>query len=283
MTSIAGAGSRWRHVGVGLGLLAALATTACKEEVQMPGTWAPAPVLVDGDDADWAGALTEFDQLDLSLGVLNDDQFLYVALVSDGPVATQAMAAGLTVWLQPDGSKGGQYGVRYPVPPDVANLGMVRGPVGAGRPAGGGNGPSPSSGADGRLRQVDLIGPGDLGERRLPLPVGGGLEVATGFSGPTFVYELRVPLNRDARHRMGLGVAPGAKVRIGFETVNLRDLLGGGGRFPGRPGSFGGAGGPGGGSPGGVGRTFGGGRGGDGPGRAEPLELWATLDLAIAP
>jgi len=269
------------HIGVGLGLLAVLSTTACKEEVQVPGAWVRAPVLADGDDADWAGALTEFDQLDLSLGVLNDDQFLYITLVSDGPVAAQAMAAGLTVWLEPDGSKDGRYGVRYPVPPGVANLGMVRGAVGGGRPTGGGGGPRPPSG--GRLRQVDLIGPGDLGERRLPLPVGGGLEVAAQFNGPTFVYELRVPLTRDARHRMGLDVAPGAKVRIGFETVNLRDLLGGGGRFPGRPGNFGGAGGPGGGSPGGVGRTFGGGRGIDGPGRAEPLELWATVELATAP
>ena len=281
MTSTTQTTRQWRHVGVALGLLAALATTACKEEVQMPGAWVRAPVLVDGDDAEWAGALTEFEQYDLSLGVLNDDQFLYVTLVSDGPVAAQAMAAGLTVWLQPGGSDGGQYGIRYPVPPDVANLGMVRGPVGGGRPTGAGGSPRPSS--DGRLRQADLIGPGDLGERRLPLPVGGGLEVAAQFNGPTFVYELRVPLARDARHRMGLGVAPGAKVRIGFETVNLRDLIGGGGRFPGRPGNFGGGSGPGGGSPGGVGRTFGGGRGGDGTGRAEPLELWATVELATAP
>ena len=280
MTFITATVARRRHVGVALLVLAALAATACKEEIELPGTWVSVPPVLDGSADEWAGLLTEFEEYNLSLGSLNDDQFLYVSLISDGAVARQVMAAGLTVWLEPQGGAGESYGVRYPTPPDVANLGTVRGSVGGARPGGGSGGPRPASSVS--LRQAELIGPGDLGERRLPLPVGGGLEVAVQVNGPTLVYELRVPLARDARHRMGLGVAPGATIRVGFETVNLRDLIGGGLRFPGRPGNFGGSGGPGGGSRGGVGRTFGGGRGG-GAERADPLELWATVELSTAP
>lgn len=272
--------SRRRHVGVAVVALAVLATTACKEEIEVPGAWAAVPPVVNGTSDEWAGLLTELDKHDLSLGLVNDDQFLYVSLVSDGAVARQVMAAGLTVWLEPEGGTGERYGIRYPTPPDVANLGTVRGPVGGGRAGGSRGGLSPVSTVS--LREVDLIGPGDLGERRLPLPVGGGLDVAVQLNGPTLVYELRVPLARDGRHRMGLGVAPGATIRVGFETVNLRDLIGGGLRLPGRPGNFGGSGGPGGGSRGGVGRTFGGGSGG-GAERADPLELWATVELSTAP
>ena len=99
MTSTTQTTRQWRHVGVALGLLSALAMTACKEEVQMPGAWVRAPVVVDGDDADWAGALTEFEQYDLSLGVLNDDQFLYVTSVSDGPGRAEPLELWATVEL----------------------------------------------------------------------------------------------------------------------------------------------------------------------------------------
>ncbi len=271
---------RW-HVGVAALLLVSCTTMACKEEVTAPSTWAQGPIAADGSEDDWAGLLTEFEQYDLSLGLLNDDEFLYVSLVSDGVVAQQVMAAGLTVWLEPAERRGGKYGIRYPTPPDVANLGTARVAVSGGQTGRGPGGPGTPSSA--RLRQVDLLGPGDLGERRLPLPVGGGLEVAVQRNGPTLVYELRVPLARDVNHRMGLGVIPGETIRVGFETVNLRDLLGGGPRFPGRPGNFGGGGGPGGGGSGGLGRTFGGGRGGGRAERADPLELWATVELSTAP
>ena len=77
--STAAVGRPQQHVGVAMVVLTTLAMTACKEEVELPSVWAPVPVVVDGIDDEWAGQLTEFEQYDASLGLRNDDRFLYVS------------------------------------------------------------------------------------------------------------------------------------------------------------------------------------------------------------
>lgn len=82
-----------------------------------------------------------------------------------------------------------------------------------------------------RLRQVELVGPGELNQRRLPLPVGGGLEVAIRNNGPTFVYELKVALARNDDFRMGLWVEPGSEIGVGLVTGNVEGQGRGGSRW----------------------------------------------------
>ncbi len=192
-----------------------LTLSGCKEEVELPSFWSPGTVTIDGTHDEWTDQLVDVEPLGVALGLRNDTRYLYVSLVGEGSVAYQAMAAGLTVWLNPDGGTDEGYGVRYPVPPDFADLGTIRGSV-AGRS--GSSGTGASSSFDERLRQAELIGPGERGVRRVPLPIGGGLDVAAQFNGTTLVYELRVPLARDRDARMGLGVAPGTRIGVGFAT-----------------------------------------------------------------
>lgn len=274
-------------VAVVLGLF-----VGCRE-VELTSGWSAAGrVEVDGVDGEWTGATTYIEKHDVTLGLLNDEEFLYVSLVTSGPVGRQAMATGLTVWFDPDGGTDEWYGIRFPVPPDPGERpSRGRGGRGGDRRAGGrGAGPGGGASTLERLRQVELVGPGELSARRLPLPVGGGLEVAIRNSGPTFVYELQVALSRNDDHRTGIGVEPGTEIGVGIETGRLGDMgrggrggFGGGGAggFGGGGGRGGGGGGRGGGGRGGGG-GFGGGRGGgaDRPDRPDPLELWARVQLS---
>ena len=290
------------HVAARLVVAGALVTcavglAACRE-VELASGWATGVIEVDGVDDEWIGATTYFEKQDVTVGLLNDEEFLYVSLVTSGPVGRLAMATGLMVWFDPDGGTDEWYGIRFPVPPESGERGGRGGRGGAGR--GGGRGGGRAGGDRGgasplaRLRAVELVGPGELGRRRLPLPVGGGLDVAIRNTGPTFVYELKIALARNDDHRMGLGVEPGAEIGVGLVTGDLggqgrggRGGFGGGGfGGGGRGGGGGGRGGGGGGRGfGGGGRGGGGGGrgGGDRPDRPDPLKLWAKVQLSVRP
>ena len=287
---------------VGLVVSFAVGPVAGCREVELTSAWVTGAVEVDGVDDEWTGAVTYFEKQDVSVGVLNDEEFLYVSLVTSGPAGRLAMATGLTIWLDPDGGTDEWYGIRFPVPPEPGERSSA-GRDGAGRGgrggdgraggrgsgrAGGGRGASPRD----RLREVELVGPGELSRRRLPLPVGGGLEVAIRNSGSVFVYELKVALARNDDYRMGIGVEPGSKIGVGLLTGNIegqgrggRGGFGGGGGFGGRGGGGGGGrGGSGGGGRGGGGGGRGGGfGGGDRPDRPDPLKLWAKVQLSTRP
>ena len=77
---------------------------ACKQ-VELASGWAADGVEVDGVNDEWIGAITYFEKQDVTVGLLNDEEFLCVSLVTSGPVGRQAMATGLTVWFDPDGGK----------------------------------------------------------------------------------------------------------------------------------------------------------------------------------
>lgn len=289
---------------VGIVVLAALALTGACNEAELDSLWTTETVDIDGMvevDDEWTGAMTSFEDQDVSVGLLNDAEFLYVSLIAPGPVGRQAMVAGLTVWIDPKGGTDEWHGIRFPVPPtppEGADRGSGRfgGFGGFGRSGGdtqrgqrGRARPGREAGPGERLRMVELVGPGEISARQLPRPVGGGLEVDMRSDGATFVYELKVPLPRDDDHRMGIGVEAGDQIGVGFETGNLRDQIGrgrGGGRGAGGGGRGGGFGGGGRGGGGGGGRG-GGGRGGgpggdDRPDRPDPLKLWARVQLSAS-
>ena len=95
----------------------AVGLAACKE-VELTSGWAAGEIEIDGVDDEWTGSTTYFEKHDVTVGLLNDEEFLYVSLVTSGPVGRLVMATGLTVWFDPDGGTDEWYGIRYPVPPE---------------------------------------------------------------------------------------------------------------------------------------------------------------------
>jgi hypothetical protein len=235
-------------------------------------------VTVDGVEDEWTEAIVPLDSENLSIGVSNDDEYLYLVLVSeDRGVVMQATALGLTIWFDPAGGKEHSFGIQYPmgllfgIRPDLA----VGGPV------------------DPQVRQDHIDA--SLGELHLLLgedesirsPVGAIKGISTNIQtdGDRLVYELKVPLQGSEDFEYAIGAEPGATLGISLETgeFNFEDVRGSrGGNGAGRGGAGGGVGrGPRGASSpkggGGAGRSSG--RRPSGQGRPEPVKAWVQVEL----
>ncbi len=296
-----------RTTVVALVFLAALAgAMGCGGE-QLQSRWRDRAVVVDGSSADWDGAMIPFEEENLGVGVMNDDEFLYLCLVAtDRADQMQILTGGLTLWVDPAGGKDKAFGIRYPVGgrPEGAEPG-ARGGRGAGREPGerGERGLGRETGERGDPPDLDSLlvrfspperleirnGEDELMES-YPLDATPGLEARIGSENGALVCELKIPLEATADRPFAVAATKG-RVGLGLETVEIErpkmqrpdGMMGGGpggGMGGGPPG--GGGGGMGGGPPGG-GR--GGGRGmGAPPGmmgaQAEPIDLWARVILA---
>ena len=238
-----------------------MAMAGCKTE-ELASTWSDREVRIDGVNDEWQGATTFIEDKDVSIGLLNDDEFLYVSLSSNDSLRMQVMRTGLTVWFDPEGGTDEWYGINFP----TGAQGRMQAMQGRGRRGGDGDRDPQSRRPtvdDDPMMYIALVGPGELGRRRIPIERVTGIEVKIGNDFGRFVYELKVPLPRDADHLFGIGTKAGAVLGVGLETGDMPGM--GRGSRGGLGGPGGGLGGPGG---GGGGRGGGGGgRGGGGGGR----------------
>lgn len=238
------------------------------------------PITIDGRTDDWQGELFVVPGERMMIGFVNDGRFLYIAvLVEEAFQRNQVLYQGLTVWFDPKGGKEKVFGIRYP-------LGLPPGERPAPKMASEGEGVTPIDLPEGALAELEII----RSEKALPQRVRvadlKGVEVKVTPSTGLLVYEMKIPLTVDAEHPLAVGTPPGGTVGIGFETPKFdrssmpRNNAGGGPESGARPpmGGTGGMGGSGGrGEMGGAGGM--GGRGGM-MGLAEPLKIWAIVQLA---
>ncbi len=264
-----------------------MAMAGCKTE-ELASTWSDREVRIDGVNDEWQGATTYIEDKDVSIGLLNDDEFLYVSVSSNNGLRMQVMRAGLTIWFDPEGGKDKWYGINFPIGAQGGMQAMGR------RGRGGDRDPQSRRQTvdDDPMTYMELVGPGEMGRRRIPIERVSGIEVKIGNDFGRFVYELKVPLPRDADHLFGIGTKAGALLGVGLETGDMPGMgrgsrgggiggRGGGGRGGGGGGRGGGGGGRGGGGGGRGGGGGGrGGTGGGGPGTAEQLKVWTTVQLA---
>jgi hypothetical protein len=254
-------------------LLLAVSLAGCNE-IKLSSNWCDREIAIDGDQADWAGKLRFLEDQQASVGVLNDGDFLYLCLVSskEGPVM-QTVRSGFTVWLDSEGGKKKNFGVKFP-------LGMQGEPVPMMDRSKPREPEMPKEFLDASLKEIEIIGPGEGQVQRAEGFEEQGIEVKIVETRGKFVYELKVPLAMTADHPYAIGVKEGKPVGIGLEAgepnrPEMGDRPPGGG-FPG-----GGAGGGPGGGPGGGGPPGGGGRGSR-PEMSEPIKLWLKVSLASA-
>jgi hypothetical protein len=261
-------------------------------------------LVVDGEDGDWTGVdLYSIEEPQLAVGVLNDDQNLYLMVKTyDRALAQTMVQRGLTVWFDPEAQNKQVFGVRFPMMPGLPKLpsgipigvepesdppqGISEGEWRGGRQRGK---PENFSAAKidtilSRSRQLEVLGFDKEDCRVLDLDHAESLGVAVrcSYGHGLLTYEVRVLLRTDQQHRYGIGLA----VYDSIEYISLGLVAGGGmsremqGKRPpiggmgmpgGRPGGM--MGGP----PGGPG-GLGGHGGGDKP---QELEYWTKVALPI--
>lgn len=230
------------------------------------------PITVDGKTDDWQGDLYVVPNERLSIGFLNDQEYLYVCLLSsDATIRSQIMVQGFTLWFDPKGGKEKAFGIRYPLGSPSAQpprAGEIKEPPPA----------DPST-----LDQFDVVKSEKEPAQRMDFSQAKSLELKVASSTGLIVYEMKIPLAAGANNPVAVGAAPGKTIGIGFETGKVdiskmprgeRGGTPGGGEGTGRP-PMGGAGG---------GQTGEGGRGGVDMrgGLAESLRVWAFVQLSMS-
>jgi hypothetical protein len=288
-----------------------LGAGCAKPELQ--SRWRDREVTVDGaigvpgqPDREWAGSRFALEDEGVSVGLLNDGEFLYLSLETrDRGAGMQMLHRGFTVWFDPDGGDDKALGVEFPLAgrqpgagmgiPGMEMPGMEM--LGPGKMP---EGETPDrAGKEPDLAEMDkrigeaiaamdefvIYGPGKGDVHPRVMGEGKGVDVRVGVTGGAFVYELKVPLARTSEHPYGIGVEPGRSIGVGFVTPEMdKTAMKGGMRMEGGGGGMGGgppSGGFGGGPPGGGGRS-GGPMGGGMPGMQEPLDAWIKVTLATA-
>jgi hypothetical protein len=244
--------------------------TGCST-LQLESTWKDRDITMDGKSGDWLGAKYYFEDSGISLGLINDSQYLYVSMMTENPmIRGQVMQQGLIVWFDSRGGKNKTFGIKYP--------------IGRQRETEKGEGMDPQKMMDELTREemmqrlqeamtdLEVLGPDEEVLAKMDIEEAQGIVVKMRNAAGTFVYELKVPLAASEEFPFAVGVAAGDIVGVGLISpkMEMRRPSGmrGGGLMP--PG--------GGGMGGGMG-----GRGGMGSmGRIMPqdLKIWAKVRLA---
>jgi hypothetical protein len=264
-------------------LSAILLSLAACQTIELISGWRDKEITIDGMSSDWHNNLIYIEKAGVLVGFLNDETYLYACLLVDHPfLRALIMRQGLTVWFDPTGGNKKAFGIRFPIGRQ-RNFDKEK------------RGEEPESfGPDryGRedepdeeemqefikktLTELEILGPGKNGVKRMPLSEAKGIEIKLVPSSGLLVYELKIPLVQSEQHPYAVGALPGKIIGLGLESprINLeRGMRRMGGGMPGgglRP--------PMGGGPG---------RGGLGEGMMpelpKELKLWAKVSLAPGP
>jgi hypothetical protein len=253
-----------------LSIIAAM-STGCSSNLKLNSHWRQQEITVDGESKDWQDGMTFVEKKNVSLGVANDEDYLYICLVAtDRELLRQIIVRGLTLWFDPEGGKEKTFGIRFPL--GLIESGLMRMP---GRGRGGNQETVPETMRENfeqSLTKIEVIWPEKKERLRFDnvsaLP-GIAVKVKLSDAADTLIYEIKVPLLQTEQHRFAIGTEAGERLGVGFETTQFdREKL----RERMRKGGFGGG--------RGGGRGGFGGRGNRGrPQMPKPFELWVSVRL----
>ncbi len=221
-------------------------------------------IIVDGDEKDWNNKTFYLNQQNILLGVRNDEEYLYLFLkIVDRQQIRNIRMAGLTIWLDPNGSDSKSYGIRIPGKPvqreDISE-----------------NDQQPVSAA---VTEIGVLTKGKKEPVFVPIVERNGIQFATSRTPESMIMECRIPLKENPDNPMQW-TAAGPVIGITLETGEMKsrkkedmsaDLVGTDNRAGGYPA-------------GGMGH--GGGTRKDGEGEVKrgenraPLDFWFKVRLA---
>ncbi|NKB68496.1 MAG: hypothetical protein GKR89_15655 [Candidatus Latescibacteria bacterium] len=218
---------------IALGCLTACGTT------KLESKWRDRPVAIDGADDDWSRAKFIIENTPVTMGLLNDDEHLYLSLTTmDRPLQMQIARRGFTVWFDPKGGKSKKYGIRFPLgDPLIGRRDQLAfgGMPGYGRPPGypspGGFGDTEDTSLDRtrlqtlfdellQINELEILVQGAEPYRLLPGQEA-DLDVEVVYADGRLVYELKIGLSRLDPPLRSPMVKPGADIGMGFETPDI--------------------------------------------------------------
>ncbi|MEM8484347.1 MAG: hypothetical protein AAF564_02305 [Bacteroidota bacterium] len=107
---------KWPSVTRVLLALVCVILAGCSGGVQLTSNKLDREVAIDGVETEWMGALTVVPKEDFSVGLLNDDEHLYISFITGSPkVQQQIVMQGLMIWFDREGGKGKSVGIKFPI------------------------------------------------------------------------------------------------------------------------------------------------------------------------
>ncbi|HXX64077.1 MAG TPA: hypothetical protein VEO56_09790 [Bacteroidota bacterium] len=276
--------SRYQGLKGLLIICAAALVSGCGSTPELTSTWTNSKTQADSSGAKWSAPLSEIKDTRVFLGLQNDQDFIYVHIVTPTEqFRRQMMGPGLTVSFESEDGK--KIGILYPMG------GFSRGGYTQGQAQAPPEGDQVDRTEQLASQDLEILGPGK-DDRALfsPLQVP-GIRVKVALSQGSAFYDLRIPLKETPDFPYAIGTASGAKVRLTLETGKAQSVRSGGGE--GSEGGRGSGGGGGGGGFGGGGYGGGrrGGRGGgggysrggsSGESRPDPIDYKADVLLSVS-
>jgi hypothetical protein len=255
-------------------------------ETELKSSWRDRAIVINGSDSEWQGMTYWMQKSNVVYGICNDEQYLYMCLVLPGRQAErEIMGRGFTVWCDANGGNDKLFGIHFPLGYQEAER-EKREP--------GVDDPDEQGKRDQMFQQMtsemEILGPGKEDRVRMSSPGAKGIKVQFGHSSNgNLVYELKIPLRRDADQPYAINTDTGKTIGIGFEiaeanrgTMKRRtgedESMSGGGRGGGGRSGRGGGGARGGRVRGGEGGSL-----EEGSSSHEPFNLWIRVALAGMP
>ena len=258
-------------------LLGTLFTGSCGDgPLVLESQWREQAIVIDGIDDEWVERVRVFKEARVVIGLMNDDEFLYVMIGTTSRTAQFHLMRGLNIWFDPEDHETKTFGIRYPVI-DEELMRVARRNVEARASQ---KAPDPKKMAarfkelSYAMTDLEILGAdGRLG--RMPIDEAQGIEAKLGRKEDALIFEAKIPLAKQSRHLYSIGTAAGNRIGIGLESPKFKTpnttmydpMSRGAGRSG---GTIGGSGDPQSRPP----------RDSDYPERPKPISVWASVQLA---
>jgi hypothetical protein len=183
----------------------------CGSSSELPSSWRSKDVVIDGVATEWGPYLTNLKDTHVSLGVQNDQNFMYVCLMSsDEQFRRQLLARGFTLWFE---GEDGKIGVHYPI-------GFVKQ-----------GGPPARDESEAERERIDnlsptemeILGPGKDDRNLFSILEAPGINVKLGAPDGPFVYELKIPLRKSNAQAYAVGAGVASTVKLTLETGKFEE------------------------------------------------------------
>jgi hypothetical protein len=259
-----------------LALFLLLMLTGCSSHI-LESRWRESQAAIDGIGVAWRDTLVSLDDKKTFVGVLNDEDYLYIRMVTTNrDLEGQIIRQGFTFWFDRDGGEQKKFGIRFPLGIDRFSGGREsRGEGNHGREA-----PRRDS-IYVPVNDVEILGVDDGATHRVTIASAGGIDARFQTSHDTLTYTLKSPISSSGYFPYTIGTKPGTIVGVTMESSSNRGEEKppegsdeGGGRRGGGIGGYGGR-----------GRYGSGGYGNERSGRAgqsKPFSQFVRVRLAIS-
>ena len=195
----------------------------CSDNImEMESYWTPESIEIDAQLDDWADKpMTYFKDEEVSLGILNDNENLYVLLgFRNDQWAQLIRMGGVTLWFDKNREKKKNYGIRYKGGPPPAEMQGDRRPQIENLPQ---EQRERIKEMQGQESQLTII---NKGKHIITTPGGShGVAVSSSISQGLYIYEFSIPVREKEEKYYSVNTQPGQIINVGFEWGLSEDEL----------------------------------------------------------